>query len=199
MPRPRSFVQSPIQSDITSLEDQIAFDHIQTKDEKEFYALFDKRNPERDKLKPIKKINVTRANAKALGMIEGDDSGLDGYILMRNLTDDSVDWNYDILDDEIPVNTLDFLSVALHEVGHTLGFVSGVDDPTWLGVVLEGEEKGKEINRDKMKYATVLDLFRVSDKSVSEYGGVSDLTISGGNKFFSIDRGETNLGSFAPS
>ena len=48
-----------------------------------------------------------------------------------------------------------------------------------------------------MKYATLLDLFRVSDKSVNDYGGVPDLTISGGNKFFSIDGGETKLANFA--
>ena len=184
-------------NDITSLDDQIAFDHLQTDKGKGFYALFDTRSPEGKKLKAINKINITRANAKALGMIDGDDPGLDGYILMRDLTDMPVGWNYDVLDANVPDDSLDFFSVALHEVGHTLGFVSGMDDPTWLGVVLENDQKGKKIKEKDMKYATLLDLFRVSDKSVNDYGGVPDLTISGGNKFFSIDGGETKLANFA--
>ena len=82
-------------------------------------------------------------------------------------------------------------------MGHTLGFVSGIDNPTWLDVVLENDQKEKKIKEKEMKYATLLDLFRVSDKSVSDYSSVPDLTISGGNKFFSIDGGETNLAAFS--
>ena len=130
-------------------------------------------------------------------MLNGDDPGLDGYILMRNLTDMPVGWNYDILDADVPDDSLDFFSVALHEVGHTLGFVSGLDNPTWPGVAKENDPTQKEIKQQDTKYATLLDLFRLSDKSVSNYGGVPDLTISGGNRFFSIDGGATNLADFA--
>ena len=170
---------------------------VRTDKGKGFYAYYDQQRSDTKKLEPVKKINLTRANAKALGMLDGNDAKLDGYILMRNLTDLSLDWNYDVHAPNLPDNSLDFLSVALHEVGHTLGFISGVDDPTWLGIVLEGNESGKELKKDKMKAATLLDLFRLSDKSVSDFGGVPDLTISGGNKFFSIDGGETNLAAFA--
>ncbi len=184
-----------LEKDITSDEDQIAFDHIQTKkDQRKFYAYSDQRDYKRDE---IKDITLTRANAKALGLINGDDSKLDGYILMRNLTDLSLDWNYDVLDPDVPVNSLDFLSVALHEIGHTLGFISGVDDPMWLGVVEESTQRDKKIGKNKMEAATLLDLFRLSDKSVRDYGGVPDLTISDDNKFFSIDGGQTNLAAFA--
>ena len=71
-------------------------------------------------------LDLTRANAKALGIIAGDDSSLDGYILMNDLKSTDAEWNYDSNNAEIG-NSLDFLSVAVHEVGHVLGFVSGLD------------------------------------------------------------------------
>ena len=184
-------------NDITSLTDQIAVDHIQTKEGKGFYALVNKRNPNKQKVKSINQINLTRANAKALGIIGGDDSGLDGYILMRDLTDLSVGWNYDAIEPNIPADTLDFLSVALHEVGHTLGFISGLDTQSWLRATQEDDQTEAENKQKNRKYATLLDLFRLSDNSVSNYGGIPDLTIGDEDKFFSIDGGTTKLASFA--
>ena len=34
-------------------------------------------------------------------------------------------WNYDLANGSADSNTLDYLSVATHEIGHVLGFVSG--------------------------------------------------------------------------
>ena len=84
-------------------------------------------------------IMLTRAQAKALGMTEAlaledgsiwtrdmvqDQDALDGYIVVNN----SYDWSYDFTRQaETEPNTLDFLTMALHELGHSVGFVSGLD------------------------------------------------------------------------
>ena len=93
-------------------------------------------------------------------------------------------------DGTVADNSLDFVSVALHEVGHVLGFVSGVDDGDWLNVVTEARDKGKAVKDDAMKFATPLDLFR--------YGSEGQIDLSMGTEaYFSIDGGRTNLGNFS--
>ena len=139
-------------------------------------------------------MKMTRANAKALGMIDGEDVALDGYILMDNLTDLSLNWNYDLLD-ENPIQTenLDFLSVALHEIGHTLGFISSVDQPGWVeGLLTNTSNVGPTYNR--LDQATPLDMFRMSKQSKPKK--TIDLSL-GGNPFFSVDGGVNNLANFA--
>jgi hypothetical protein len=77
---------------------------------------------------------LTRAQAKALGMDEAlvledgstwdrdvlsNPDGLDGYILIN----DSFDWHYDLTREaDAPEGTLDFLTMALHEIGHSPWF-----------------------------------------------------------------------------
>ncbi|MDJ0898554.1 MAG: NF038122 family metalloprotease [Xenococcus sp. MO_188.B8] len=170
--------------DRTSSDDLTAFNNrISTK--KNFTALVDGRE-----LKKVEKMKLTNANAKALDFIKGDDDKLDGYILMSDLTGQSnVQWDYNPLrNDNIAANSLDFLSVALHEIGHVLGFVSGVDDGGWLNVVTESN--GKTIKGSDMKFATSLDLFRYSSKDRIDFS-------VGQNPYFSIDGGNTNLGYFS--
>lgn len=66
-------------------------------------------------------LDVNTANLKALGF-----TGLDGVV------DGSVTFNSDFefdfnRSDGIDANAFDFIGVAAHEIGHALGFVSGVD------------------------------------------------------------------------
>ncbi|MEM6451125.1 MAG: NF038122 family metalloprotease [Cyanobacteria bacterium P01_D01_bin.105] len=147
-------------------------------------------------------ILLTSAQAKALGMDEAleledggtwdrdlvDPNALDGYILVSN----AFEWNYDYTrSGEAPPGTLDFMSMALHEIGHQLGFVSGLDGALELSELYSGETQAEGF--------TVLDLFRHSDASGeidNPDGAVSDLTV-GQNSYFSIDGGETNLGNFS--
>ncbi len=72
-------------------------------------------------------MHMTRANLKALDLITADDTKLDGYIVINDLSNiNSVEWNYNYLGGA-KAGTIDFLSTATHEIGHILGFISGTD------------------------------------------------------------------------
>nr|MCU0527738.1 NF038122 family metalloprotease [Elainella sp. Prado103] len=142
-------------------------------------------------------INLSRANAKALGMRGTQNSGLDGYILMNNqLSTLGLSWNYNL--GTIPANTVDFLSVAVHEIGHVLGFYSGVDASGWLldgitGFEEDEEEDEEDFDQDprgSLRNATSLDMFRFSDR------GTINLS-QGGTPYFSLNSGRTQLGLFS--
>ena len=118
------------------------------------------------------KTHVTTANMKALGMMPGDSTELDGYILINNLGGEL--WNYDYLGTP-EAGKLDFLSMAQHEIGHTLGFISGAKHTA--------ETVDKRITN-----MSTMDLFRYSEESIAQE--MNDLTY-GRTAFFSIDGQET--------
>jgi Ca2+-binding RTX toxin-like protein len=147
-------------------------------------------------VKGNKTMNITTANAKAMGLIY-DSSSLDGYIMISNLKNQSVSWNYDFTRSAAaPASTVDFLSTALHEIAHILGFKSGVDAPGWLTVINDAKNSNKNKMADgSMTFSTPLDFYRYSTLS-SGNKGRRDLSI-GGNAYFSINGGGTALASFA--
>ncbi len=116
----------------------------------------------------------TTANSKALGNdLSEDTSGLDLYIQLES----SANWSYDYVNSNTPNDKYDFVSVVLHELGHGLGFVSGIDTQT-----------------SQLTLPTTLDMFRYSSYSASQ--GAIDYAV-GGNKYFSSDGGQTQTGEFA--
>ena len=183
-------VRDALSADITSSEDELAFSNLSGED-KEFSVLIN--GQELDKTEEFR---LTNANAKSLGLLDDDSSQLDGYIQINDLADESaVGWDYDSLrSNGASGGEIDFLSVAMHEIGHVLGFVSGIDDGDWLSVLTESAAENKEIKDKDFKFASTLDLYRYSDSSPSP--GMIDLSV-GGDPYFSIDGGDSRLGNFA--
>jgi len=142
-------------------------------------------------------LNVPRANAKALGQRAAHDPAEDGAIAFSN--SDQFQWDFD-RSDGITLGSHDFLAVSAHEVGHLMGFVSGVD-----AVDSHGGD-GPDAPQDLSDFSvfSVLDLYRYSTDSLAEdpppplptNGTILDLSF-GGTPFFSIDAGATNLATFS--
>ena len=186
--------------DITSAYDQTASWHLNWNSNSVKYENFNSNNENLGEYTSSGVINMTRANAKALGFnLNNAQQGLDGYILLSDLAGTGVQW--DVTTNSAASGKLDLLSTVLHEIGHALGFVSGVDQPGWLAAQTDtqyGTQTWHQVTqqlRDRVRYANPLDLFRYSDNS----NGNPDLTYGSefSNKFFSIDDGRTSIAQFA--
>ena len=126
------------------------------------------------------KMEITTANAKALGFSVPAGT-IDGTIEF------SSDFNFDFNPTNgISSNSIDFLGVAIHEIGHALGFISGVDTlDTSTG----------SFSDQTTVTGSTLDLFRYADTGP---GGAAALTWAPGvASYFSVDGGATDLCNFA--
>lgn len=130
-------------------------------------------------------IHMSDSNAKALGLIAGNGAELDGSITF------SSDFNFDFdSGDGITAGEYDFTGIAEHELGHLLGFISGVDildenSPPYAGPYSD----------DQFTYVSTLDLFRYSADSFAQ--GAIDWTADDRQKYFSIDGGLDIVTTFA--
>ncbi|WP_309646547.1 NF038122 family metalloprotease [Phenylobacterium sp.] len=131
-------------------------------------------------------LDANSANLKALGFTGFGDVA-DGTIQF------SSDFKFDFdPSDGIAGDSIDFISVAIHEIGHILGFVSGVDTYDILGYpngVLWNDPDFGALPLGDFAIGSVLDLYRYS---AGNAGTALDWTV-GGTPFFSID-GESAYG-----
>jgi hypothetical protein len=136
-------------------------------------------------------LSINSANAKSVGNAGGSgmdtkaSNVLDGYIVMRDLTGTNTSWNYNFTrQNTTPAKSVDFIGVAIHEIGHVLGFQSSIDRP-WVGTDnLSGLDYLLGL-LDRVNQASPLDLFRYSNKS--RVGSKTNIDLSvGGSQYFGL-------------
>lgn len=121
-------------------------------------------------------IRLTSANAKAAGIFAGNLGASDGSITFSS----NFSFDFD-RSNGITAGQFDFVGIAAHEIGHALGFVSGLDVLDYYG-----NGTYSDAAFDPWHYG--LDLFRFRN-----YGGTYSRSFSTGNvsTYFSLDGGTT--------
>lgn len=126
-------------------------------------------------------LDVNTANAKALGLLAANAPGTDASIGFS----DAFSWDFD-QSDGVDAGKQDFVGVTVHEIGHALGFVSGVD--TVDATHGDGVDAGTSL--ENFRVFSVHDLYRYGSPGVLDYA-------TGGTPYFSIDGGTTSLATMS--
>lgn len=178
-------------NDQTTLDDQIAVAHLQAGSDFDFLAsnvsgttYFDNNVSINNRF-----LSLHTAQMKALGLM-ANNSLTDGSVTFNSALSFDFDGS-----DGISTNSFDFVAIAIHEIGHALGFVSGVDTVDYY--VGDGPGAGQIASLDGFSIYSVLDLYRFSAQSLTNGEGIQDLAAGDRTQYFSIDGGDTALGYFA--
>jgi len=123
-------------------------------------------------------LSVNTANQKALGLMPARSAAVDAVITFSS----AFKWTFDA-SQGVAKSTYDFVGIAAHEIGHALGFVSGVD-------TADAYAQASVSGLDSTAWGTPLDLFRY------DTAGGRDWTV-GGTPCLSVDGGENCGAGFA--
>lgn len=180
-------VRSSLTADAKSSLDFSAVSHLQSGTSLSFQSTqmnlssgLDNDNSNNNKL-----LAITTANAKALGYATGTSAtNADANITFATGYASSFSYTGTAV-----AGKTDFVTVAAHEIGHALGFVSGVDDVDYCAGTANACGLTSSGLENYAVYST-LDLFRYSA------AGVLDLRV-GGTPYFSVDGGATSITPFS--
>jgi len=201
-----SAVRAALVADQTSAEDAIALTHLPNASTFKMLLNYTTNSPngyqsptpylDNDGNSNNSTIRMTTSNAKAMGLqlsngaiagtFLGGDETRDLVIILPETGLSGLPWDFD-RSDGVTDGAVDFIGIVAHEIGHALGFSSGID-------ILD---RGAPRNDNEWTWVNTLDLFRYSAESVAAGSNVIDWTVSNTDKYFSLDGGTTNLASFS--
>ncbi|MRW90351.1 hypothetical protein GJ699_10170 [Duganella sp. FT80W] len=188
-----SSVHSALIGDATSALDNTALAHMQSGPALSFMATQGDGSSRFDNDGSANNLylGLTSANAKAMGFIVPTSTAQpDASIVFANAYAGNFSYSRT---GGTPPNKIDFITVAEHEIGHALGFTSGVDDIDFCMAPRNGSVCGISNSASRFEndwWYQPLDLFRYSAP------GVADVRV-GGAPYFSVDGGVTNIADFS--